>query len=83
MENNIPTAKNFLKENANEITYEEGEMFAADVTPYMLITFAKMHVQAALKSALENVKVSCDSSDIFQSINEKSILNAYPENLIK
>ncbi len=45
MENNIPTAEDFLKENANEITYEEGEMFAADVTPYMLIEFAKMHVK--------------------------------------
>ena len=47
------TAEDFLKENANEITYEEGEMFAADVTPYMLIEFAKIHVKAALEAAVE------------------------------
>jgi len=42
-----------------------------------------MHVEAALKAASENTEVICDSSDIFQSIDEESILNAYPLNNIK
>lgn len=35
------TAEEFLKNNANDISYEDEQMFAADVTPEMLIKFAK------------------------------------------
>lgn len=58
MENKaIPTAEEFLKENANDISYEEKQMFAGDVTPEMLIKFAKLHVEAALKQASKKVIV--------------------------
>lgn len=80
------TAKDFLKENANEITYEEGEMFAADVTPYMLIEFAKIHVKAALEAAVEKGTATLHCRDYYDEhivIDENSILTAYPENLIK
>lgn len=36
------TAEEFLKTNANDISYEEGIMFAADVTPQMLKEFAQI-----------------------------------------
>lgn len=49
----------------------------------LMIAFAKMHVEAALKAAVENVEVLCDSSGTFQSLDENSILNAYNSDLIK
>ena len=45
-----------------------------------LITFAKMHVEEALKEASEQVYVS---DTVFCEIDRDSILNAYPLNLIK
>lgn len=48
-----------------------------------MIEFAKLHVEAALEAASENVEVECDSSDVFQSVNERSILYAYPSTNIK
>ena len=50
----------------------------------MLIEFAKMHVQEALKQALESIPCLGSSTDI-PSIEEveKAVLNAYPLDLIK
>ena len=45
-----------------------------------LITFAKMHVEEALKEASEQVYVS---DTVFCEIDRDSILKAYPLNLIK
>jgi len=74
------TAKEFV------LNQNDGYL-AGDYTPNevyrIMIGFAKMHVEAALKAASENTEVICDSSDIFQSIDEESILNAYPLNNIK
>jgi len=74
------TAKEFV------LNQNDGYL-AGDYTPNevyrIMIGFAKMHVKAALKAASENTEVICDSSDIFQSIDEESILNAYPLNNIK
>ena len=49
-----------------------------------MIEFAKMHVQEALKQALENIPCLGSSTDI-PSIEEveKAVLNAYPLDLIK
>ena len=55
--NKIPTAKEFLINNANDISFEEKQMFASDVTPEMLIEFAKLHVEKAVKQILKNSKV--------------------------
>ena len=50
----------------------------------MLIEFAKMHVQEALKQALESIPCLGSSTDI-PSIEEveEAVLNAYPLDLIK
>ena len=50
----------------------------------MLIEFAKMHVQEALKQSLESIPRLGSSTDI-PSIEEveKAVLNAYPLDLIK
>lgn len=80
--NQLPTAEEFLKENANDISYEEGQMFAADVTPDMLIQFTKLHVQAALQAAAENAE--CKFIDYDEAVVRKdSIINSYPEENIK
>ena len=49
-----------------------------------MIEFAKMHVQEALKQALESIPCLGSSTDI-PSIEEveKAVLNAYPLDLIK
>ena len=50
----------------------------------MLIEFAKMHVQEALKQAFDSIPCLGSSTDI-PSIEEveKAVLNAYPLDLIK
>ena len=50
----------------------------------MLIEFAKMHVEEALKQALESIPCLGSSTDIasYEEV-EEAILNAYPLDLIK
>ena len=66
----IPTAEEFCND-MRYVTYSLDEK---------LITFAKMHVEEALKQASEQVYVS---DTVFCEIDRDSILNAYPLNLIK
>ena len=66
----IPTAEEFC----NDMRY------VAYSLDEKLITFAKMHVEEALKQASEQVYVS---DTVFCEIDRDSILNAYPLNLIK
>ena len=48
------------------------------------IEFAKLHVEAALKEASEKATIKYDHfDDMAAYINESSILNSYPLNLIK
>lgn len=69
----IPTSEEFEENNCEKFnSYSQ-----------LMIEFARLHVEAALKEANENVEVICDSSGIFQSIDKNSILNAYPIDLIK
>ena len=55
----------------------------------MLIEFAKMHVQEALKQASVEAEVEhelsnpYDPNSEYQIVNKESILNAYPLDLIK
>lgn len=50
----------------------------------VMIEFAKMHVEAALKAASENVELyEVHYGTISYEVDEHSILNAYPLNLIK
>jgi len=81
----IPTAEEFLKDLQHE--YEEtGEYkmyFAIDI-PNKLKEFAKLHVEAALKEALESIPCLGSSSDIatYEEV-EDAVLNAYPLTNIK
>jgi hypothetical protein len=83
MENNIPTAEEFLKDLQHE--YEEtGEYkmyFAIDI-PNKLKEFAKLHVEAALKAAYDNIEYTTVDSSV-PYVVEGSILNSYPLSNIK
>ena len=73
---NIPTAEEFLKDN-----FEGGA-----IDPQILIEFAKLHVEAALKEAIEKIEIDIeyDSDRIaYPVLEEYSILNAYPLTNIK
>jgi hypothetical protein len=70
----IPTAKELFDKmlSANdEVTSTE-----------MMIEFAKLHVEAALKAAAENVQTNYFYTED-DPIDKDSILNSYPPNLIK
>lgn len=79
--NTIPTAEEFLKN-----CQLEGNWTAKR----MLIEFAKLHVQAALKAALNKATIAYkeeefqieDQIQLFE-INKNSILEAYPLTKIK
>lgn len=82
MENKIiPTAEEF-NNDIRYVTYSLDEK---------LITFAKLHVEAALKEASENATVTpIDHEEISEGsfrpiwgVDDDSILNSYPLNNIK
>ena len=78
------TAKEFLrKEYQNNTSKMEAINCEGHHVVFMMIEFAKLHVKAALKAACNNVEVICDGSEVFQAIDDDSILNAYPSNNIK
>lgn len=71
---NIPTAEEFLiKENLPI------DILSGDDINYAMVAFAKMHVEAALKEALESIPCLGSSSDIptYNEV-EDAVLNAYP-----
>jgi hypothetical protein len=88
MENNIPTAEEFLKRE-NLPT----NILSGDDVNYAMIEFAKMHVQEALKEASEKVRQIEDPYAYTGNtgseypadyiVDKDSILNAYPLTLIK
>ena len=73
---NIPTAKEFLLENADR--------FQSTSPDEWMIEFAKLHVEAALKEALENIPCLGSSTDIasYEEV-EDAVLTAYPPENIK
>jgi hypothetical protein len=79
------TAEEFLKREDLPI-----DILSGDDINYAMVEFTKLHVQAALKAAAEKAELKaysytgcfeCGREDM--SIDENSILNAYPENLIQ
>lgn len=72
----IPTAKEFLLENADR--------FQSTSPDEWMIEFAKLHVEAALKEALESIPCLGSSSDIatYEEVRDE-VLNAYPPENIK
>lgn len=70
----IPTAEEF-NNDIRYVTYSLDEK---------LITFAKLHVEAALKNALESIPCLGSSSDIatYEEVANE-VLNSYPLDKIK
>ena len=79
----MKTAEDFLVKKNYPLSYEFGGLGMYYVKEAM-IEFAKMHVQEALKQALESIPCLGSSTDI-PSIEEveKAVLNAYPLENIK
>lgn len=80
----IPSAKEFLKFNIESLT---GSREALNITKIMR-EFAKIHVKKALEIALFNAEIIHRSSEYafdgpYSIIKADSILNSYPETLIK
>ena len=73
--NNIPTAEEFAKTHHPMKTYP--------VDHQMMIEFAKLHVQAALKSAADEKTYGMLVVPIFNEEQQKYILNSYPLTNIK
>lgn len=97
-ETKIPAAQDFISQSmwkAHEDgplgAYEKGDVIVEEEKLLeKLIEFAKLHVKAALEAAAENVSVErCgqytegDGFNCDASVNKQSILNAYPDELIK
>ncbi len=84
MENiKVPTAEEWLKQIYNVNSSREVALGGKSLTD-KLIEFAKLHVNAALKEALESIPCLGSSSDIptYEEV-EEAVLNCYPENLIQ
>ena len=79
----MKTAEDFLVKKNYPLSYEFGGLGMYYVREAM-IEFAKMHVQEALKQALESIPCLGSSTDIasYEEV-EKYILNSYPLDLIK
>lgn len=76
----IPTAETILEKYQKEFD-KNGVVF--DLKKPM-IEFAKLHVEAALKEALESIPCLGSSTDIatYEEV-EEAVLNSYPLTLIK
>jgi hypothetical protein len=83
----IPTAEEFKNKEYSNVYWDENSAME------FAIEFAKLHVEAALKAASEKVKCGLEYSHhegefedipVYEAtVDEKSILNAYPESNIK
>ena len=74
----IPTAKEFIDMNS-----QNGSLIDLEK---IMIEFAKLHVEMALKEASENAELKYRINDIScndKILDKKSILNAYPLTNIK
>lgn len=85
----IPTAEEVL----DSIQLEDGAMFSSYISPHgniakmvnlAMVEFAKLHVKAALKEALDSIPCLGSSSDIatYEEV-EEAVLNSYPLENIK
>jgi len=68
--NRIPTAEEFLMSKV-----ETRSKWVTDI----MVEFAKLHVKAALEAAADKAELN----EMTMTPDVKSILNAYPETLIK
>lgn len=81
----LPTAEEFF---ADLPRYDHQEHVYCPAAEDRAIQFAKLHVEAALKAAAEDVCINWDAIDLLYGdsekvINKESILAAYPLDNIK
>lgn len=69
MNKEIPTAEEFMFENLQSMDQTEVE--------YVMIEFAKLHVEAALKSVIVNRDNDEDSFYVFGSLEDESRIGNY------
>lgn len=81
----IPTAEEFLKNKP----FMRDDL-ECDTNYQLMIEFAKLHVEAALKAAAENIRTRYTQApigegelNIIEYVDKNSILNAYPLTNIK
>jgi hypothetical protein len=80
----IPTAEEFINSNLNPQRSGRIDIIEIEHSVRIMIEFAKLHVEAALKAASENVKLTYDHyDDMAAYVDRNSILNAYPSDNIK
>ena len=86
----ISTAKEFLLAQEGYAALNINYPKLNNAIQEVMIEFAKLHVKMALLAASE--KAICENEETYggngesmdyYTVNKKSILNAYPENLIK
>ena len=84
----IPTAEEFLQDHHQISHFYDDKTnnmvcFSDDVQKAM-IEFAKLHVETALKEALESIPCLGSSTDIatYEEVKD-AVLNSYPLDLIK
>jgi len=78
--------ESFIKEQQEEETLDGSISEYEQDIKKMMIEFAKLHVEAALKEASEKAKmidVGIDYSIILWEVDKDSILNSYPLENIK
>ena len=83
----MKTSEEFFKEYSDNTSLSEGHYdYLVEKTSFKeaMIEFAKMHVQGALKQALESIPCLGSSTDIasYEEV-EEAVLNSYPLDLIK
>jgi hypothetical protein len=85
MENNTPTAEEFIISTELVVKFDNTQgCILEEELPNLMIEFAKLHVQAALKEASEKASIIETFGGMSISVvNKNSILNAYPLTLIK
>lgn len=80
MSNKLPTAEEFYSQNMG--SHKEESLIKGVYNT--MIEFARLHVEAALKAALEDIPCLGSSTDIasYEEV-EDAVLNAYPLTNIK
>jgi hypothetical protein len=86
----IPTAKKLInsKERSDEVFLSNGNYYYSEYIDLkkvrkLMIEFAKLHVEAALKEASVKASVYADEGGYSEFVDEDSILNSYPLDKIK
>ena len=86
-ENKIPSTVEVFLKHCPDLHKDTDHVIIENIYDAM-VEFTKLHVKAALEAAAENAFISYhipteDDDRIYKEVNKKSILSAYPEELIK